>query len=167
MKRGHQRDGFVAPPATVNAARTSDDRDEQNTRLGTLPRAVAQQTARSQDQPSIPRAAISCSTGRSFAGISVVPRHFDPAFLELILGVAVDHKRWVGCCWLELAMAIPDNSRVERAFELARSGRCNTTEEVFRALEKEGHDARRVLGPYLMRQMRAVLHEALRVRRRS
>ena len=155
MKRGHQRDGFVAPPATVNAARTSDDRDEQNTRLGTLPREVAQQTARSQDQPSIPRAAISCSTGRSFAGISVVPQPFEtdlPAFLELILGAAVDYKRWVGHCCLELTMAIPDNSPVERAFELARSGRCNTTEDVVRALEKEGHDARRALGPYLMRK---------------
>jgi hypothetical protein len=63
-------------------------------------------------------------------------------------------------------MATPTNSPIERAFELARSGRCGTTEEVFRALEKEGHDARRLLGPYLMRQMRAVLHEALRFRRR-
>jgi hypothetical protein len=61
-------------------------------------------------------------------------------------------------------MAAP-NFSLDRAFELARSGRCKTTEEVFGALEKEGHDARRVLGPYLMRQMRAVLHEALRLRR--
>jgi hypothetical protein len=56
---------------------------------------------------------------------------------------------------------------LERAFQLARTGRCRTTDEVFRTLKKEGHDPRLLIGPYLMRQLRAVMHDAARLRRGS
>jgi hypothetical protein len=55
-------------------------------------------------------------------------------------------------------------SSLERAFELARSGQCRSTAEIFQALRKEGHDPRMIVGPVLMRQMRELMREAARLR---
>jgi hypothetical protein len=64
-------------------------------------------------------------------------------------------------------MPTPTISPLERAFELARSGRCRTTEEIRQILKREGHDGWLIAGPYLMRQLRALMHEAARLRQRS
>jgi hypothetical protein len=64
-------------------------------------------------------------------------------------------------------MPTPTTSTLERAFELARSGRCRTAEEIFRALRDEGHDRRLVVGPYLMKQLKVLMNEAARLRRSS
>ena len=64
-------------------------------------------------------------------------------------------------------MRAPTVSTLERAFELARSGRCRSTEEIFRALRDEGHDRRLVVGPYLMKQLKVLMHDAARLRRGS
>jgi len=56
-------------------------------------------------------------------------------------------------------MPTPNLTSLERAFELAKSGRCRTTEEIQRALKEEGHDPKRVIGPYLMRQLRALMSD--------
>jgi hypothetical protein len=59
-------------------------------------------------------------------------------------------------------MPSPHATPLERAFDLARSGQCRTTEEIIRALKAEGHDAKRVVGPYLMRQLRMLMNDSVR-----
>jgi hypothetical protein len=59
-------------------------------------------------------------------------------------------------------MRTPDITPLERAFQLARSGRCRSTEEVIRTLKAEGHDTKLVVGPYLMRQLRALMNDIVR-----
>jgi hypothetical protein len=64
-------------------------------------------------------------------------------------------------------MTTPTVSPLERAFALAKSGRCRTTEEIRQVLKQEGHDQRLVAGPFLMRQLRTLMNEAARLRRNS
>jgi hypothetical protein len=64
-------------------------------------------------------------------------------------------------------MDTPTLSPLERAFELARSGQCRSTSEILHALKAEGHDRRLVVGPYLMRQLRILMHDAARLQRGS
>jgi hypothetical protein len=63
-------------------------------------------------------------------------------------------------------MPVPNVTALERAFELARSGQCRSTDEITQALKQEGYDAKRVVGPFLIRQLRAVMHEAARLKGR-
>ena len=53
------------------------------------------------------------------------------------------------------------NLRVlERAFELARSGRCRTIEDIHRQLKAEGYSTSQITGPWLLRQIRSLIQEA-------
>jgi hypothetical protein len=61
----------------------------------------------------------------------------------------------------------PSISPLERAFQLARSGQCRTTQEIRKVLKDEGHDTYLVVGPYLMRQLRVLMDDAARLRRSS
>ena len=45
-------------------------------------------------------------------------------------------------------------SAIERAFQLARSGRVKDIDEVRRVLRDEGYDARQLQGPSLLKQLR-------------
>lgn len=64
-------------------------------------------------------------------------------------------------------MPAPNITALERAFQLARSGRCRSADEIARALKREGYDAKRMIGPFLMRQLRAAMHEAAPLKGRS
>jgi hypothetical protein len=55
---------------------------------------------------------------------------------------------------------IPNITPLERAFEIAKSGRCRTTEDIFALLKKEGYPTRQIVGPWLLRQLRTVINEA-------
>ena len=61
-------------------------------------------------------------------------------------------------------MPAPNTTALERAFQLARSGQCRSTDEITRVLNKEGYDSKRVIGPFLIRQLRAVMREAARLK---
>jgi hypothetical protein len=54
-------------------------------------------------------------------------------------------------------MHAPNITPVERAFELARSGRCKTTGDIQLRLKAEGYSADQVIGPTLLKQLRAVM----------
>ncbi|MEW5683536.1 MAG: hypothetical protein AB1942_01315 [Pseudomonadota bacterium] len=43
---------------------------------------------------------------------------------------------------------------LERAFELARSGDCRSTDEIRKRLNSEGYSGQQVTGPTLLRQLR-------------
>jgi hypothetical protein len=59
-------------------------------------------------------------------------------------------------------------SPLARAIEIAKSGRCRTTADLFAALEQEGYQAQSVAGPWLMRLLRDVMDQtAAGSRRRS
>jgi hypothetical protein len=58
-------------------------------------------------------------------------------------------------------------SAVERAFQLASSGRFQSIEEIKRALDREGHVSAQVSGPVLYRQLRAALVGDLAIERTS
>ena len=64
-------------------------------------------------------------------------------------------------------MPNPTVSPLERACQLARSGRCRSTAEILQALKDEGDDRRLVIGPYLMRRLQILLHDAARLKRSS
>lgn len=49
---------------------------------------------------------------------------------------------------------------VERAFELARSGKFANASEIKRTVSAEGYSAAQIDGPALMRQLRDILREA-------
>lgn len=49
---------------------------------------------------------------------------------------------------------------IERAFELARSGKYLTASEVKRAVSAEGYAVAQIEGPLLMRQLRALIRDA-------
>jgi hypothetical protein len=49
---------------------------------------------------------------------------------------------------------------LERAFELARSGRCRTTEDIHRQLKAEGYSTHQIMGPWLLRQLRSLMQVA-------
>jgi hypothetical protein len=49
---------------------------------------------------------------------------------------------------------------MERAFELARSGRPRRTSEIIVALRREGYSTEQIQGPMLMRQLSILIKEA-------
>lgn len=49
---------------------------------------------------------------------------------------------------------------MERAFELAESGRLHSVTEIKRTLEREGYSSAQLLGSTLMRQLRTIIHAA-------
>jgi hypothetical protein len=58
-------------------------------------------------------------------------------------------------------MPTPNVTSIERAFELARSGQCETTADIQLRLKAEGYSTAQVImiGPALMRQLRAVIND--------
>ena len=56
-------------------------------------------------------------------------------------------------------MATPNTTPIERAFELAKSGRCRTTADIEKRLKEEGYPARAIVGPYLTKQLRALIDD--------
>jgi hypothetical protein len=56
-----------------------------------------------------------------------------------------------------------DKSPLERAFELAKSGRVSTIEEIRRSLRREGYSAEQIEGPKLIRQLRELISVARRL----
>jgi len=52
---------------------------------------------------------------------------------------------------------IPNQTALERAFELARSGKFKTVSELKTAIGKEGYLVSQLDGPMLQRQLRVVL----------
>jgi hypothetical protein len=56
-------------------------------------------------------------------------------------------------------MPIPNTTPIERAFELARSGQCRTTGDIQSRLKEEGYDSSQLIGPFLLRQLRALIDE--------
>ncbi len=51
---------------------------------------------------------------------------------------------------------------LERAFELARSGDCRSTDEIRKRLNAEGYSGQQVTGPTLLRQLRELCAAAPR-----
>jgi hypothetical protein len=51
-------------------------------------------------------------------------------------------------------------SALERAFELAQSGRCRTIDEVKMALKSEGYSDAQIQGKSLRTQLKALIEEA-------
>lgn len=51
-------------------------------------------------------------------------------------------------------------SSLERAFEMAKSGRCQSVADVRNALKAEGYDARQIEGGVLSKQIRAEIKKA-------
>ena len=49
---------------------------------------------------------------------------------------------------------------IERAFEMARSGRYQSASEIKRAVSAEGYAAAQIEGPMLMRQLRELIQQA-------
>jgi hypothetical protein len=54
---------------------------------------------------------------------------------------------------------------LERAFELARSGRHETVEEIRRQLAREGHNQYQIAGPVLTRQLLDITRHARSLKR--
>ena len=48
-------------------------------------------------------------------------------------------------------------TELERAFELARTGEFELTEQLRRALRREGYSGHQTIGPTLLRQLRSVM----------
>ena len=59
-----------------------------------------------------------------------------------------------------------DTTPIERAFELSKSGRCTTIDEVFKVLRFEGFSTASLEGPYLRKQLRDLI-AAARTRRQK
>ena len=55
---------------------------------------------------------------------------------------------------------LSDPTAVERAFELARSGRCAGVAQIRAQLKAEGHSGAQIWGPSLTRQLRALCNAA-------
>jgi hypothetical protein len=51
----------------------------------------------------------------------------------------------------------PDHTALERAFQLAQSGRFSTLDELLRALRNEGFGTKQIDGPLLRKQLRTLL----------
>ena len=51
----------------------------------------------------------------------------------------------------------PHKNTLERAFELARSGKFNTPEEIKRQLKAEGYDNHAITGRSLLMQLRTII----------
>ena len=56
---------------------------------------------------------------------------------------------------------MPEQTALERAFELARTGRFTNVEEIIRRLRQEGHRSDQVMGPVLRRQLRDLIADAV------
>lgn len=54
-------------------------------------------------------------------------------------------------------MPIPNVIPLERAFQLARSGQCKTTGDIQLRLKAEGYTTDQVIGPALLKQLRAAI----------
>lgn len=52
---------------------------------------------------------------------------------------------------------------LERAFELARSGKCRTVDDIRRALHSEGYVTAQIQGPLLRKQLRDLISGAVTV----
>jgi hypothetical protein len=64
---------------------------------------------------------------------------------------------------LELAgVVMNQNTALERAFELAKSGRCKSIPEIRKALKLEGYSLNQLSGRFLNKQLRALIEEAKR-----
>jgi len=55
----------------------------------------------------------------------------------------------------------PNLSPIERAFELARSGQCQSIGEVKTALKAEGYDVSTITGGVLSKQLRQLIEAAM------
>lgn len=53
----------------------------------------------------------------------------------------------------------PNRTALERAFELAASGRFSTGSEIKQVLIKEGYSVAQITGPTLMRQLRKMIED--------
>jgi hypothetical protein len=54
----------------------------------------------------------------------------------------------------------PNKTAIERAFDLARSGSCNTVMELVMRLDHEGYDGRKIYGRVLRKQLAVLIEEA-------
>jgi len=54
-------------------------------------------------------------------------------------------------------MSLIRASAVERAFEIARSGRAKSIQEIQKTLDREGYDYRKIYGKALCRQLHEVI----------
>jgi hypothetical protein len=52
----------------------------------------------------------------------------------------------------------PNTSELERAFELAKSGRFTSVEQIRRQLKVEGYSTAHVTGKFLVGRLRAIIH---------
>lgn len=57
-------------------------------------------------------------------------------------------------------MSTQTQTTLERAFELARAGKCRTVTELRLKLRSEGFDVDQITGPRLLKQLNAILGEA-------
>jgi hypothetical protein len=58
-------------------------------------------------------------------------------------------------------------SALERAFELARSGRIASIETIKLILKREGYDGAQLAGPHLIRQLRLLIYSTRAARGRA
>ena len=57
----------------------------------------------------------------------------------------------------------PNVTAVESAFDLAKSGRCETTQDIVKVLKAEGYPTDQVVGQMLLQQLRQMIREYTRV----
>lgn len=59
-------------------------------------------------------------------------------------------------------MMVKDKSTLERAFELAREGRCHSLDDIRKTLSRENYDnvQAHLAGPAIAKQMRALIDDA-------
>jgi hypothetical protein len=55
----------------------------------------------------------------------------------------------------------PDITEVERAFQLARTGICCSVSDIRKRLLAEGYSGSQLSGPYLAKQLRAIMREKI------
>lgn len=100
-------------------------------------------------------------------GCIILSRHGTTRSVEIILPLAdLTRDQWVVRA---LAISVPlryalgmniDTTAIERAFELARSGRYETCSEIKQVLVREGYSNAQITGPTLMRQLRELINSA-------
>ncbi|MDO9383991.1 MAG: hypothetical protein Q7T86_14135 [Hyphomicrobiaceae bacterium] len=59
-----------------------------------------------------------------------------------------------------VAMSLQTQTTLERAFELAQTGKCRTVTELRLKLRGEGFDVDQITGPKLLKQLNAILGSA-------
>jgi hypothetical protein len=57
-------------------------------------------------------------------------------------------------------MLAPNTTPIERAFQLARSGQCQTTADIQQRLRGEGYSTLSIIGPLLMKELRSAINDA-------